>query len=346
MPGREVDAGAPPAVELAVLGLDERARPDQAHLALQDVPELRQLVEARVAQEAADPGDPRVVVELQPVRVLALREQLRPALPRRRRTIVRNLAAGSACPRGRSRSWRKRTGPRRVELDRDRDARAAAARSATSSSAAPGDVDRPLEQARGARQDRRVEPEHGDALDVVDLDRRAERVEELGQQADLDAAARGSGAAGRAARPRRSPRGRRRSARPRARPPARRGRARRAARAPAGPAAGRRPGAREQPDRLEPVLRVRARSCGPATAIAGAVADEQHALGPEQRDAAIRRASARGRRPRRSRRPAKTREVAEVDAARREQPVVEPEQQRADQQRVEDPRQVVDASRG
>ena len=40
------------------LGGDDRARPDQAHLALQHVEELRQFIEARLAQEGAERGDP------------------------------------------------------------------------------------------------------------------------------------------------------------------------------------------------------------------------------------------------------------------------------------------------
>src|SRR5690606_9923447 len=46
------------------LFLDDRPGADQAHLALQHVPQLRQLVEARPAQQAADASDARVVLEL------------------------------------------------------------------------------------------------------------------------------------------------------------------------------------------------------------------------------------------------------------------------------------------
>ncbi len=42
-----------------------RTRADDAHLAAQDVDQLRQLVEAEPAQEAPDPGDARVVGELE-----------------------------------------------------------------------------------------------------------------------------------------------------------------------------------------------------------------------------------------------------------------------------------------
>ena len=45
--------------------IDERTRADEAHLALQHVPELRQLVDARGAQEAAHARDARVVLDLE-----------------------------------------------------------------------------------------------------------------------------------------------------------------------------------------------------------------------------------------------------------------------------------------
>ena len=42
-----------------------RPRPDEAHLAAEDVPELRQLVEAQPAEPPADPRPPGVVLELE-----------------------------------------------------------------------------------------------------------------------------------------------------------------------------------------------------------------------------------------------------------------------------------------
>lgn len=44
---------------------DDRARADEAHVAADDVPELRQLVEAGLAEEGAELGDARVVLELE-----------------------------------------------------------------------------------------------------------------------------------------------------------------------------------------------------------------------------------------------------------------------------------------
>lgn len=52
------------AVALDFFG-DNRARADEAHVAADDVPELRQLVEAGLTQEGAELGDARVVLELE-----------------------------------------------------------------------------------------------------------------------------------------------------------------------------------------------------------------------------------------------------------------------------------------
>jgi hypothetical protein len=46
------------------LGLDDGARPDDAHLAPKDIHELGQLVDAGLAHEAAQAGDPRIVAQL------------------------------------------------------------------------------------------------------------------------------------------------------------------------------------------------------------------------------------------------------------------------------------------
>ena len=54
---RQMQPAAVPADDLLVLLDDERPGPDQAHLAAQDVDELRQLVQRRLAQQAPDPRD-------------------------------------------------------------------------------------------------------------------------------------------------------------------------------------------------------------------------------------------------------------------------------------------------
>ena len=42
---------------------DRRSRPDQRHFAPHDVPELGEFVDAGLANDSADPGDPRVMQE-------------------------------------------------------------------------------------------------------------------------------------------------------------------------------------------------------------------------------------------------------------------------------------------
>ncbi len=67
-PGDAGFHGQPPAlpalVALDLVG-DRRPRPDQRHLSLEHVDELRQLVEGPAAQPAADGGDPGVVLRLE-----------------------------------------------------------------------------------------------------------------------------------------------------------------------------------------------------------------------------------------------------------------------------------------
>ena len=65
MPGLHVE----PEAVLGKVALDQldllRARADDAHVAAQDVDELRQLVEAEAAQQPPDPGDPRIGAQLE-----------------------------------------------------------------------------------------------------------------------------------------------------------------------------------------------------------------------------------------------------------------------------------------
>ena len=65
MPGRTQVAVVQLGRELGDLLAQRRAGADEAHVALQDVEQLRQLVEARPAQHVADPGDPGVTGELE-----------------------------------------------------------------------------------------------------------------------------------------------------------------------------------------------------------------------------------------------------------------------------------------
>ena len=116
MPGVSRSRRRPCADDVLVLGEDQRARPDEAHLAAQHVEELRQLVDRPAAQEAAERRHPRVVRDLEhPRAVLGVLVQVRDlGLPLLgvARTIVRNLKIWKRRPPAPIRSWRKNTGPR------------------------------------------------------------------------------------------------------------------------------------------------------------------------------------------------------------------------------------------
>src|SRR5579884_4497090 len=60
---------------------DDRPRPDEAHLALEDVPQLRQFVEAALAQYLAKRRDARVVLELLCRVPLLARGRIRAQMP-------------------------------------------------------------------------------------------------------------------------------------------------------------------------------------------------------------------------------------------------------------------------
>ena len=86
MPGRTRSRSCSVVGPLLDLGRQRRPGPDDAHLAAQHVPELRDLVDRQLAQEPADPGDSRVVADLEqrPV-ALVLDRSARPCAARRRR---------------------------------------------------------------------------------------------------------------------------------------------------------------------------------------------------------------------------------------------------------------------
>src|SRR5437762_421062 len=68
-----------PAFDLAVLVHYERPWPYEAHLAEQDVEELRELIQRRSAEELSDLGDPGIGGDLeQPVRLIQRMEGLLP----------------------------------------------------------------------------------------------------------------------------------------------------------------------------------------------------------------------------------------------------------------------------
>src|SRR3954452_19881822 len=73
---RQVEPPLAPAVDLLLELRRHRPRAHQAHVALQDVPQLRQLVQARATQQPPDARDARVVLEVEPRRILAEGAQL------------------------------------------------------------------------------------------------------------------------------------------------------------------------------------------------------------------------------------------------------------------------------
>src|SRR3954447_1803958 len=181
---REVEPALAPAVDLLLELRRHGPGADQAHVALQDVPELRQLVDARAPQQIPGARDARIVLEQQPRRVLAERPQLLHEVVRvhdHRPELVQAEAASAAADA----HLREEDGPGRVELRRDRRDDQDRQRQ-QKQDGRDGDVHRPLHDTRGAVERGRVEPEHGQTLDVVDLHGRADRVDVMGHDADRD----------------------------------------------------------------------------------------------------------------------------------------------------------------
>ena len=58
-------AGAVPALDERVLVGHERTGADEAHLAPEDVQQLRELVQRDATHEPADPRDPRILIDLE-----------------------------------------------------------------------------------------------------------------------------------------------------------------------------------------------------------------------------------------------------------------------------------------
>ena len=77
MPGQHEVALLVPLLEPVEVAHGQRARAHQRHLAADHVDQLRQLVEREAAQEAPDPGHPRVLADLeQRARLLVERLEL------------------------------------------------------------------------------------------------------------------------------------------------------------------------------------------------------------------------------------------------------------------------------
>ena len=63
MPGLDLEPAALPLVVALDLVAERRARADDRHVAADDVPELRQLVDREPPQDRADARDPRVALD-------------------------------------------------------------------------------------------------------------------------------------------------------------------------------------------------------------------------------------------------------------------------------------------
>ena len=177
-------------LDLRVLVEDERARADEAHLAAQDVEQLRQLVERRAAQEAADARDPRVVGDLEQAVGLVVGRSVLLAAPRRPSTIVRNLRISNALAVAARRGSGGRA-PARGESSRIASAISGheRARRRAARCVAPARSKARLSSARGARQAEAADAEQREPAEVVELDRGADDLEEPRQQAHADARA-------------------------------------------------------------------------------------------------------------------------------------------------------------
>ena len=98
-------------LELLDLVHRQRPRADEAHLAAEDVPELRQLIERGFPQESADRRDARILVHLENRPSIWFIRCSSSRCISASVTIVRNLSIVNGRPFFPPRAWRKMTGP-------------------------------------------------------------------------------------------------------------------------------------------------------------------------------------------------------------------------------------------
>ena len=112
---------------LGTVALDQldllRARADDAHVAAQDVDELRQLVEAEAAQQPPHPGDARIGPQLEHRLVQLLEQHQSASACSASATIVRSLYMRKGTPRLPGAQLGEEHRAPAVELDRQRDER-------------------------------------------------------------------------------------------------------------------------------------------------------------------------------------------------------------------------------
>ena len=177
-----------------VLGLvrEARARSDERHLAPQHVEQLRQLVEARLAQPAPDARDlvlrSSLYRPLSATVALALivwRMYSRWTLSSVSTVIVRNFSAMNSRMSLPSRSCRNRTGPAESRLIRSAISAKAGAVTQERERRA-NDVDQALDHLRRPRRPHGRQADEGERLDRVVRDLRANDLEEPRDDVDLD----------------------------------------------------------------------------------------------------------------------------------------------------------------
>src|SRR4051794_16350328 len=179
--GRQVQAPSVQPGDALVLGAHKRARPDEAHLAGQDVEELRDLVERKAPQQSSHGGDAGIVGDLEePVTRLVALEQLRlhrvGAVDHRAELEDPERLGLAADPR-----LAEEHGTARAELDRDR-RRRDERRHGEQTDRGADDVERPLDHRGGLREAEARDAEQRHAVDVVELHRRADDLEDARHQ--------------------------------------------------------------------------------------------------------------------------------------------------------------------
>ena len=188
--GPEVEPPPGPAGHVLVLGEDDRARPDERHLALQHVEELRQLVEAGAPQEGADPSDARIVRDLEHPRIATGRE----VHVQVRELVLPRLGVGGHRPeledpedllRPAATRLAEEHRPLRVELDHDGE-HEHDGREDQQPERRDDEVEAALQEPRRPREPERRQAHQRNALDRVDADAGTEDVEEPGDDVDLD----------------------------------------------------------------------------------------------------------------------------------------------------------------
>src|SRR5581483_3437589 len=182
-------------VRLEELGLvgDARPRPDERHLAANDVHELRQLVQARAPKPGAERRDVVAAVEL--VEAVAVRRRagvhdLPDVVAMRRLFGVRRhrpeLQEREGPPALAEPDLAKQNGPARVALDAPGDPREER-KGEHEEHAADGEVERALQRPVEPRRLRGEEVDERQALEEMEVAERPERLEEPRDDVDVDA---------------------------------------------------------------------------------------------------------------------------------------------------------------